>query len=295
MYYMCETLDCKELLNPILNVYMPQILQPLDNYVVKGGRASDYYIDKTSGIPFTDWDIVCTSKVVQKTIRSQIIEVLKKEGFNNIKEETIVTNDNKSGIQLGVYCKGEPCFFTDIVLYPPDDPIFINNEISEQGIKYINIDYLLDDLTQTYRDRIHNLKEWLDEIHIVNVNPSELTYDNIDSILDSIKQTHIALLKVQLDKSIALLDDDDTDYELTQEEKDEDKKEITDKYKNDINEIDTVTIPELRARFEKLIRTKERFNKLKRESGGKKRKRRTIKLRKTAKIRKRTRRYKHLK
>ena len=290
MYYMCETLHCKELLNPILNVYMPQILQPLDNYVVKGGRASDYYIDKTSGIPFTDWDIACTSKVAQKTIRSQIIEFLKKEGFNNIKEETIVTNDNKSGIQLGVYCKGEPCFFTDIVLYPPDHPIFINNEISEQGIKYINIDYLLDDLTQTYRDRIHNLKEWLDEIHIVNVNPSELTYDNIDSILDSIKQTHIDLLKVQLDKSIALLDDD-TDYELTQEEKDEDKKEITDKYENDINEIDTDIIPGLRARFEKLIRTKERFNKLKRESGGKKRK---TKRRGKSK-RKRTRRYKDLK
>ena len=113
-------------------------------------------------------------------------------------------------------------------------------------------------------------------------------------ILDSIKQTHIALIKVQFDKNIALLDDD-SDYELTKEEKDEDKKEIIDKYDNDINEIDTVTIPDLRARFEKLIRTKERFNKLKRESGGKKRKRRTTKLRKTAKIRKRTRRYKHLK
>jgi hypothetical protein len=291
---MCDTLDCKELLNPILNVYMPQILQPLDNYVVKGGRASDYYIDKTSGIPFTDWDIACTSKVVQKTIRSQIIEFLKKEGLNNIKEETIVTNDNKSGIQLGVDCKGQPCFFTDIVLYPPDDPIFINNEISEQGIKYINIDYLLHDLKKTHEDRIDNLKEWLNELNIVNVSPSELTYDNIDPILDSIKQTHIALIKVQFDKNIALLDDD-SDYELTKEEKDEDKKEIIDKYDNDINEIDTVTIPDLRARFEKLIRTKERFNKLKRESGGKKRKRRTTKLRKTAKIRKRTRRYKHLK
>ena len=291
---MCDTIDCKELLTTILNVYMPRILPRLDNYVVKGGRASDYYIDKTSSLPFTDWDIACTTIAAQETIRNQIIEFLKKEGFNNIKEEKIVTNDEKKGIQIGVDCNGQICFFTDIVLYSPDDPIFINNTLSEQGIKYINIDYLLRDLRETYQDRIHNLSEWLHELHIDNVNPSELTYDNIDPILNSIKQTHITLTTVQFDKNIALLDDD-TDYELTQEEKDEDKKEITDKYENDIREINTVTIPDLRGRFEKLIRTKDRHNKLKRAIGCKKRKRRTTKLRKTANIRKRTRRYKHLK
>ena len=170
----------------------------------------------------------------------------------------------------------------------------INNYKKESLLKYINIDYLLRDLRETYQDRIHNLSEWLHELHIDNVNPSELTYDNIDPILDSIKQTHITLTTVQFDKNIALLDDH-TDYELTQEEKDEDKKEITDKYENDIREINTVTIPDLRGRFEKLIRTKDRHNKLKRAIGGKKRKRRTTKLRKTANIRKRTRRYKHIK
>lgn len=157
---MCDTIDCKELLKSILNVYMPQILPRLDNYVVKGGRASDYYIDKTTGLPFTDWDIACTTIAAQETIRNQIIEFLKK-GFNNIKEEKIVTNDNKKGIQIGVDCKGQTCFFTDIVLYSPDDPIFINNELSKEGIKYINIDYLLHDLSETYKDRIHNLSEWL--------------------------------------------------------------------------------------------------------------------------------------
>jgi hypothetical protein len=286
---MCDTKNCKEMLATILNVYMPQILLHLDNYVVKGGRASDYYIDKTIGIPFTDWDIACTTISAQETIRNQIIEVLKKKGFN-IKEEKIVTNDKKKGIQIGVDCNGQTCFFTDIVLYSPDDPIFIKNTLSEEGIKYINIDYLLHDLNETYQDRIHNLSEWLHEIHIDNVNPSELTYDNIEPILDSIKQTHITLTTVQFDKNIALLDDD-TDYELTQEEKDEDKKEITDKYDNDIREINTVTIPDLRGRFEKLIRTKDRHNKLKKEIGGKKRK---TKRRGKSK-RKRTRRYKHLK
>ena len=294
---MCDTIDCKELLTTILNVYMPRILPRLDNYVVKGGRASDYYINKKTGIPFitfTDWDIACTTIAAQETIRNQIIEFLKKEGFNNIKEEKIITNDNKKGIQIGVECNGETCFFIDIVLYALDDPIFINNEISEQGIKYINIDYLLHDLTETYRDRINNLKEWLRELHIVNVSPSELTYDNIDPILDSISQTHNKLITVEFEKNIALLDDD-TDYELTQEEKDEDKKEIIDKYENDIREINTVTIHDLRARFEKLIRTKIRYEKLKGESGGKKRKRRSLRLRKTVNLRKRTRRYKHLK
>ena len=149
-------------------------------------------------------------------------------------------------------------------------------------------------MTETYRDRINNLKEWLRELHIVNVSPSELTYDNIDPILDSISQTHNKLITVEFEKNIALLDDD-TDYELTQEEKDEDKKEIIDKYENDIREINTVTIPDLRARFEKLIRTKIRYEKLKGESGGKKRKRRSLRLRKTVNLRKRTRRYKHLK
>jgi hypothetical protein len=278
------------MLATILNVYMPQILSRLDNYVVKGGRASDYYIDKTRGIPLTDWDIACTTISAQETIRNQIIEFLKKKGFNNIKEEKIVTNDKKKGIQIGVDCNGQTCFFTDIVLYSPDDPIFIKNTLSEQDIKYINIDYLLHDLNETYQDRIHNLSEWLHELHIDNVNPSELTYDNIDPILDSIKQTHITLTTVQFDKNIALLDDD-TDYELTQEEKDEDKKEITDKYENDIREINTVTIPDLRGRFEKLIRTKDRRNKLKKEIGGKKRKTK----RRSKSKRKRTRRYKHLK
>ncbi len=287
---MCDTKNCKEMLATILNVYMPQILSRLDNYVVKGGRASDYYIDKTRGIPLTDWDIACTTISAQETIRNQIIEFLKKKGFNNIKEEKIVTNDKKKGIQIGVDCNGQTCFFTDIVLYSPDDPIFIKNTLSEQDIKYINIDYLLHDLNETYQDRIHNLSEWLHELHIDNVNPSELTYDNIDPILDSIKQTHITLTTVQFDKNIALLDDD-TDYELTQEEKDEDKKEITDKYENDIREINTVTIPDLRGRFEKLIRTKDRRNKLKKEIGGKKRKTK----RRSKSKRKRTRRYKHLK
>jgi hypothetical protein len=273
---------------------MPQILPRLDNYVVKGGRASDYYIDKLTGIPFTDWDIACTTSESQETIRNQIIKFLKEEGLKNIKEEKIITNDEKKGIQIGVECNGEICFFTDIILYSPDDPIFINNEISKEGIKYINIDYLLDDLTKTYHDRIHNLSEWLHELHIDNVNPSELTYDNIDPILNSIKQTHNTLITTQFEKNITLLDDG-TDYELTQEEKDEDKKEIRDKYENDIREINTVTIPDLKARFEKLIRTKDRYNKLKKEGGGKKRKRHTIRLRKTVRLIKRTRRYKHLK
>ena len=290
---MCDTIDCKELLKPILNVYMPQILPRLDNYVVKGGRASDYYIDKTRGIPFTDWDIACTTISVQETIRNQIIEFLKKEGFN-IKEAEIVTNDNKKGIQIGVDCNGQTCFFTDIILYSPDDPIFINNELSKEDIKYINIDYLLHDLSVTYQDRIHNLSAWLHQLHIDNVNPSELTYDNIVPILDSIKQTHTALITAQFDRNIALLDDD-TDYELTQQEKDEDKKEITDKYENNIHEINTITIPDLRARFEKLIRTKDRYNKLKKEGGCKKRKRRTLRFKKNVKLRKRTRRYKDLK
>ena len=153
---MCDTIDCKELLTTILNVYMPRILPRLDNYVVKGGRASDYYINKKTGIPFitfTDWDIACTTIAAQETIRNQIIEFLKKEGFNNIKEEKIVTNDEKKGIQIGVDCNGQICFFTDIVLYSPDDPIFIGlNLNTNSNLSCLNLIGFL--ITKYFNNRL---------------------------------------------------------------------------------------------------------------------------------------------
>ena len=65
---MCETELCQEKLNIILNLYIPQILPALDNYVVKGGRASDFYISQSTHqmlFGFTDWDLACDSEASQ--------------------------------------------------------------------------------------------------------------------------------------------------------------------------------------------------------------------------------------
>lgn len=256
---MCDTEACKSSLKNIMDNYIPRILPQLGDYVVKGGRASDYYISKLSGkkpATYTDWDIACKTERLQSQICDQIIRNLNNFGFTDIKRTSIVAKDRKKGLQLGVQCNEDVCYFVDIVVYGPDDPAFINIQTSDDGIKYISEEYLLTDLEATYQDRINDLKSWLGNLHITDIDPENLSNENYNDILESIKKTLIQFLDDKFSLDISDIDDDD---DFSQKEKDEDKQDLKKRYTDDIDEINTITIPQLKDRFEKLIRTKIRY------------------------------------
>lgn len=298
---MCDTIECKEQLITILNIYIPKILPQLSNYIVKGGRASDYYISKITKKPFirfTDWDIACENNV-RKINCKKVIDYLKNVGFNDIRTSDITIHDGKQGTQIGINCGTDLCFFIDIIEYPSNDPIYLNSEISDDNIRYVNLDYLINDLDETYRDRINNLNERLYNLHIKNINVEQLSSDNLDSNLELMKASLTDSLHKRYENDIKLIEsDNDDDYVLSEEEKIEEKQQITKIYNSNMEQILTNDIPDLKSRIEKIIRTKDRYNKFKdfKEKniiGGKRKRRYNITSRKLVK-RKGTMRHKYL-
>jgi len=254
---MCD--DPKELLATILNVYMPQILPTLDKYVVKGGRASDYYTYRKTGsmfITFTDWDIACVEDQLDPICR-QIIDDLTARGIDVVTER-IITHEGKRGIQLGFNCNRILYYFADVIAHPSNHRVFMN--INKDTIKYIDYDYLLSDLAQTYRDRIHNLNIWLSELHIHDVTVHEDTYEKL---LESISEHISTRLRKTFERDIKNIKEE---TDLTKREKREDLSDLFRRYRRTISELKNVTIPDLRERFEKLIRTKIRYEKLQRSA-----------------------------
>lgn len=256
---MCDSPDCLETLVTILNIHIPEILSTLDNYVVKGGRASDFYISKQTGlqlIRFTDWDIACKNSQDQMAIKQKIMDYLSNVGINknDIKSLKIRTNDGKSGIQLGINCNGSTCFFVDIVIYDKDDNIFQNIE-KANGINYINYTYMLNDLDLTFKDRVKNFSEWLNNYGITGIDTINLT-SNVNTYLDTVKQQLLQRLSDKLKHDIAEIDNDN---ELTEKEKNEDKDELYKKTKESEVQLYTVILPSLKNKLEKLIRTDDRL------------------------------------
>jgi hypothetical protein len=284
---MCDSADCLETLVTILNIYIPEILSSVDNYVVKGGRASDYYISKQTGIKLlrlTDWDIACKNTEDQTIIKQKIIEYLNKVKISNIKILKIRTNDGKPGIQLGINCNGSTCFFVDIVVYSNDTVIFENIQ-KYNGINYINYNYMLNDLDLTFKDRIKNFAEWLNNYGITGIDTINLT-SNINTYLDTVKQQ---LLQRLTDKLKHDIDEIDNDNELTEKEKNEDKDEIYNKTEESKIQLYTTILPSLKSKLEKLIRTDDRLKSFKKggQKSIKKRGRKNTKVRRNkTKVRK---------
>ena len=256
--YMCD--DPQELLATVLNVYIPEILPRLSNYVVKGGRASDYYIHKTRGgfITFTDWDIACTEETLESNCRL-IIDFLSTKGIR-VNKDIIILEENR-GYQLGFDC-GKMYYFIDVIAYPSDNKIFMH--IKRDTINYVDYDYLLSDLAQTYRDRIHNLNVWLSELKIYNVTVNENDYE---MLLEAISTKLTTILRETFERDKIRIQ---TDTSLTKEEINEDFIDLATRYDRDIVELNTITIPDLRERFEKLLRTKIRYERLQRSNKKKK-------------------------
>jgi hypothetical protein len=284
---MCDSIECMEILTTILNIYIPEILPNVNNYVIKGGRASDYYISKSIGedlIRFTDWDIACDGIESQNLIKDRIIEYLSQHGILNIKIQSITTSDNKSGIQLGINCNTSDCYFADIVIYNPDDPIFSNIQ-TNNNIRYINIDYLLSDLQETYKDRVRNLSYELYNFHITNIDINNL--NNLNNSIDF----YMGEISIQLIKNYSIKSATDivriNKYkDLDQQEKMEEIEGINKSLQDGIRQMYSEILPKFKNSFEKLIRTADRLkkiNKILNIKGGKKMK--TKKRNKTLKKR----------
>ena len=270
---MCDSIECMEILTTILNKYIPEVLPTLHNYVIKGGRASDYYISQHSGeelIRFTDWDIACDGIESQISIKNKIIDYLDQHGISNIKIQSITTPDNKSGIQIGINCNSSDCYFADIVIYNSDDAIFSNIQ-TNNNIRYINIDYLLSDLQNTYKDRITNLSDDLYNFHITNIDLNNLN-NSIDFYMGEIA---IQLIKKYSIKSATDIARINKDKNLDQEEKMEEIEGINKSVQEGIRQMYSEILPKFKMNFEKLMRTSDRLKKIKallNVKGGKKNK-----------------------
>ena len=276
---MCETELCQEKLNIILNLYIPQILPALDNYVVKGGRASDFYISQSTHqmlFGFTDWDLACDSEASQTIIKNTIISYLNEQGITNIETHTTTTPDKKHGIQLGIKCNEEICFFIDIFIYESTDDIF-NNPLISNGIKYVNIDYLFDDLKQTNTDRTERLSEQLELLDITTIDPHRLT-DNVNSYMDIIQQQ---IIRRATDKGIAETIKVQENPRYISDEKDDFIEEIKKRTSDNINSFISEELPKIRTDIQKLIRTNIRLRQISQIVNQQKagRKRKTIKKR----------------
>lgn len=276
---MCETELCKEILNTILNGYIPQILPTLHNYVVKGGRASDFYISQSTGqmlFGFTDWDLACDSKETQETIENTIKSYLSQRGIRNIQSQQIITQDSKPGKQLGIKCDEEKCFFIDIVIYGSSDPIF-NSPSIDNGINYININYLFDDLKQTNTDRTERLSQELSDFNIVDIDVYNLT-DNINLYMDNIQQQ---LTKSITDKGLDDIKKIESNIKISPKRKVEYIEEIKEQIANNIASIISELLPKIKTNIQKLLRTNYRLQKISeiigQQTAGRKRK--TIKKR----------------
>jgi hypothetical protein len=269
---MCDTPECNEILMNITNNIIPNILKSSEGYVVKGGKASDYYIKKQSGEvlnEFTDWDIACKTKEIQEAIYKQIKDTITKNYSSyKIIEENVRTKDEKKGIQIGINCNGKDCFFVDLIIYSASDKIYQNNE-TNNGIIYISKSYLLDDLKQTYEDRINDLTVFLQnwDVNLIP-DPSKLD-DGYKDYLRLIRILFDKKLKTEHKQNINSIDNESS-QEIDEEERNEIIQEYNDRYIKGIEELENIIIPDIESRIKKLIRTKSRYEQLIQKKGGKK-------------------------
>ena len=157
-----NTEDCP-LLRVITEEHTPELLRQLESmeYVVKGGKACDYYItQQCEQKPAwnTDWDIACkddsTKSAISKRANNVVLSIPERP---SLILTNITTLDKKKGTQLGINCGKYTNYFLDIVVYSDGDEVY-DNFTTEGGIKYVSKEYLLKDLHECYQDRIEQLR-----------------------------------------------------------------------------------------------------------------------------------------
>jgi hypothetical protein len=292
---MCDSPPCIDMYITILNIDIPDFLKDSTNYVVKGGRAYDFYTFKEKGqkmLHLTDWDLACNSENCENLKENLIIFLQNRHPDLIINVDKLKFLDDKEGFKLTFKCNENNCDFIDLVKYNSTDSIFTDT-LTDNGINYINHAYMIKDLTETYNDRLRHIINGLENYNIT-FNEDSFTnfvqdYNTIKKII--IKQIHdkydinrseiIASYEKKLKKPGANI------IKLNKELDDlldEIRKQYDDNYQTTISQ----DLPPFRDILSKFYRTKERYNILK--TGGK-RKRKTLKNRKYKRKTKRTRNY----
>lgn len=164
-----------ELYFRINNNLVPIILKKLHdfgtNYYVKGGKAVDAYLSEKIGSP--DWDIIVDPGSF-KTFVDYLTRELKKSLGKRVKiDSQDVTLENLKGIQIGIDYND---LFWAVDVFPSDvDPEKVT---VIDGIPYLGLTYLIEDLKQTSYDRAKKLKEEGDLVTTQEQLEGRLQYAN---------------------------------------------------------------------------------------------------------------------
>lgn len=284
---MCDLEPCMDSYLTILNIDIPDILKRSNNYVVKGGRSFDYYAYEANGqkmVHLTDWDVACTPSAIDP-LKNQILESLRRRHNLNFIEQIIVLPDNTKGIQIGFECASNKCYFIDLVPYDADDPIFANI-VMHEDVKYINREYMLHDLRETYNNRrddiINHISSFGVDVSRMTLNDFSYDYkiveEEIKQSLEQSRDNQIQNLMNDCNRRIELRRRKNPDVDVTElkNECDEDVAEVKSKFEKDASLLREDTLPELKERLLKLYRTKMRYDILN-PTGGKRKRRRTTK------------------
>lgn len=281
---MCDLEPCIDIYITILNIDIPDFLKTQSNYAVKGGRAFDFYVYAVNNkqmIHLTDWDIACTSQNYE-TMKNNFIQFLQDRHPDiEIVEHTLSFPGVKNGYQVGFKCVEKECDFIDFIQYENNDNIFIDT-VTNHDINYINREYMLKDLKETYNDRSKAIVDWL-QSYGIDVDENSFIgftqqYETIkQSIIDKItnkftndeNSTRAFYAKKKLKQTANITDfDEDLNDELA---------ELRERYEKNLKSAINEDIPKLKELLSKFYRTKDRYNIL--ISSGGKRKRKSIKNR----------------
>lgn len=289
---MCDLEPCIDSYLTILNIDIPEILKNNNNYVVKGGRAFDYYTYTINGqkmIHLTDWDIACTPSNCDQ-LKNTILEYLKQKHNLNFIQQNISLPGEKNGTQIGFKCASNECYFVDLVKYESDDSIF-TNIVKNDNINFISREYMLNDLRETYKDRKDAL---IESLPTFGIDLSRITFENYsndyknveDDIMKGLLDEYNRNVDETTKRFIRRSKNPQLDIEELEIELKEDLDDIKDRFEKNILSVKEETLHDLKEKFLKFYRTKTRYDILN-PTGGR-RKTKTLKKRKS---KRKTRKY----
>jgi hypothetical protein len=179
-----------ELYFRINNVIVPRILKDLYrfgiNFYVKGGKAVDAYLSEKIGSP--DWDIIVNTESFDTSVQYITSELQKSLGKRVKIDSQYITLKDLTGIQIGIDYDD---LFWAVDVFPSDvDPSIVS---VIDGIPYLGLSYLIEDLKQTSYDRAKKLKEEGDLVTTQEQLQGRIQYTN--ELKNEAKQDLLSLVE----------------------------------------------------------------------------------------------------
>jgi hypothetical protein len=179
-----------ELYFRINNVIVPRILKDLYrfgiNFYVKGGKAVDAYLSEKIGSP--DWDIIVNTESFDTSVQYITSELQKSLGKRVKIDSQYITLNDLTGIQIGIDYDD---LFWAVDVFPSDvDPSIVS---VIDGIPYLGLSYLIEDLKQTSYDRAKKLKEEGDLVTTQEQLQGRIQYTN--ELKNEAKQDLLSLVE----------------------------------------------------------------------------------------------------